>query len=399
MAFELHPAQKQIVRDRHRFRIVNCGRKFGKTTIAREELQGAGLAHEDAHALYLAPTFGEARDIMWEPLKKLTRPAWAEEPNETRLEIKLHAQDGGVAIIYLKGWEAIESIRGMEFDFIVSDEIRKYRNFWVGWNEVLRPTLTPRKGELLGLSTPNGFDHFFDLCMLHTTDADYRYFHFTSFDNPHLDVAELEAARKQLPEDQFAQEYLADFRKRSGLVYKEFNRELHVTDRVPSRVHRILGVDFGYTNPAAVLTIDIDAEGEYWVSEEWYRTGKTNIEIIEYAKAKKPNAVYPDPAEPDRIEEMRRHQLHVREVNADVGAGINKVRELFQTNKIHIHSSCVNLISELETYAYPEKKERRNLDEKPIKEDDHGVDALRYALFMHVPEESEEVITYKPRWG
>ena len=80
---------------------------------------------------------------------------------------------------------------------------------------------------------------------------------------------------------------------------------------------------------------------------------------------------------------MRRHSLTIREVSKDIPAGINKVRELFKANKIKIHQSCKNLISELESYRYPDKKEDRNLDERPIKEEDHCVDALRYALFMY----------------
>lgn len=400
MEFELHPSQKQIVLDRHRFRIVNCGRKFGKTTLSREELQGAGLSHDDARVLYIAPTYGEARDIMWEPLKRLTRPAWVSEPNETRQEISIRSQDGGKSLIYLKGWEAIESVRGMEFDFIVADEIRKYRSFWIGWNEVIRPTLTPRKGELLGLSTPNGFDHFYDLCMLYKTDPEYQYFHFTSYDNPHLDREELETAKRQLPEDQFAQEYLADFRKRSGLVYREFNREVHVVNVVPHyRVARILGIDFGYTNPSAVLTIDVDEEGYYWITEEWYKTGKTNIEIIEYAKSKQPNVVYADPAEPDRIEEMRRHNLNMRDVSKDISPGVDRVREFFKSGKIKVNASCVNLISELESYSYPDKKDDKNYEERPIKDMDHAVDALRYALFMYSPGVSNVAVTYKPKLG
>jgi len=396
MIQELHPAQKQIVKDRHRFRTVNAGRKFGKSSLGAQEIYGKALSKDGVQILYVAPTFGEARDIMWEPLKKLTRPAWSQEPNETRQEMRLVTQDDGSSVVFLKGWEAIESVRGMEFDFVLLDEVRKFKNFWVGWHEVIRPTLTPRKGEGLFFSTPNGYDHWYDLCMLYKADQDYKYFHFRTADNPYIPVEEIEKARQELTDDEFAQEYEADFRKQIGLVYKEFNREIHVTDLIPQyRKERILGVDFGYTNPTGVSVIDIDQNDTYWITEEWYRTGKVNIEIIEYCKSKQPNVVYPDPAEPDRIEEMKRHGLNCRDVSKDIAAGINKVRELFKANKIKIHRSCINLISELESYKYPEGKEKSNMKEDPVKEKDHLLDSIRYALYTHA---KVEVVTEARQW-
>lgn len=201
---------------------------------------------------------------------------------------------------------------------------------------------------------------------------------------PHIPREELDAARNQLTDDRFAQEYMADFRKVHGLVYKDFDRKCHVVSQGPKqKLQRILGIDFGFTNPTAVLTIDKDPEGTDWVTSEWYKPGKTNIEVIEYSKSLVSNAVYPDPAEPDRIEEMRRHGLNIREVSKDIEAGTTKVHELFKADKIKIHASCVNLIGELESYAYPDKKPGHNEPETPIKENDHACDALRYALFMN----------------
>ena len=387
----LTPSQSQIAKDLHRFRVINCGRRFGKTLLAIEEIKGKAIA-KPARIAYIATTYAQARDIAWDRLKKEFQQATI-EANESRLELKTHTLQGGESIITLRGWESIETLRGLAFDFIVIDEVASMRNFWVNWQEVIRPTLTDTKGEVLFLSTPKGYNHFYDLYELYKNDKDYKSFRFSSYDNPHLDKEELDKARQELPDDRFSQEYLADFRKTEGLVYKEFNREWHLTDIIPAfRMDRILGVDFGYTNPTAVLTIDVDNLGNFWIVEEWYRTGKTNIEIIEYCKSKQANAIYPDPAEPDRIEEMKRHGLNPREVSKDISAGINKVRELFKANKIKIHKSCVNLISELETYSFPDKKTERNPDEKPIKENDHACDSLRYSLFMYAGKQGSQIV-------
>jgi len=185
---------------------------------------------------------------------------------------------------------------------------------------------------------------------------------------------------------------LADFRKTQGLVYKEFDRERHIYSstkgdvnyKIFNTIDIIVPIDWGYTNPCAILRIEKDTDANYYVTREWYKTEKTTPEIIEMAKSFGGNKYYPDPAEPDRIEELKRAKLNVREVSKDIEAGLNAVRELFKNNRLFIHSSCVNLISEIETYSYPEKKADKNEPENPIKENDHALDALRYALYMQV---------------
>jgi len=388
----LTPAQTRIAADRHRFRVVNCGRRFGKTFLAALEIAGKSVSKSGTRVAYIAPTYQQARDIIWRELKAVLLPVLT-NTNESRLELTVKTQDGGEAYIWLRGWESVETLRGQRFDFVVIDEVAMMRNFWVNWLEVVRPTLTDSRGDALFLSTPKGYNHFFELYNLEQTDPDFKSFHFTTYDNPHIPPDEIDKAREQLGEDRFAQEHMADFRKVQGLVYKDFDRFRHVTDELPdTRVERIEGIDFGFTNPAAILTIDKDADSNYWVTAEWYKTQKTTPEIIEHARSEKPNAVYPDPAEPDRIEEMRRAGLNIREVSKDIEAGIAKVQELFRSDRIRIHSSCVNLISELESYSYPDKKPEHNEAETPIKENDHACDALRYALYMNAQEAPTHVV-------
>jgi hypothetical protein len=323
----LTPAQKEIVDDRHRFRVVNCGRRFGKTTLAALEIAGKAVSKNDTRVAYIAPTYQQARDILWRDLQRTLDPVTISR-NESRLELTLRTADGGEGLIFLRGWESIETLRGQRFDFLVPDEVVMYRNFWIYWQEVLRPTLTDTRGEALFLSTPRGYNHFYDL-ELEKSDRDFKSFRFTTYDNPHIPREEIEDAKRQMTDDRFAQEYLADFRKVHGLVYKDFDRARHVTTRLPKqRTERILGVDFGFTNPTAVLTIDKDSDATYFVTSEWYKPGKTNVEIVEYARSQNPNAVYPDPAEPDRIEEMRRGGLNTRDVSKDIEAGVTKLQEL-----------------------------------------------------------------------
>ena len=125
---QLTPKQKEIARDETRFRVVNAGRRFGKTILAVEEMIGVAVAANDRRVAYIAPTFQAARDIAWEALKKRCTPI-AVETNESQLKIVIKTQSGGTSIIQLKSWDAIETLRGQFFHFLVLDEVAIVRTF------------------------------------------------------------------------------------------------------------------------------------------------------------------------------------------------------------------------------------------------------------------------------
>ncbi len=377
-----------------------CGKSLiptHNTTLAIQEIYGK-LVAKSVRVCYVAPTFQQARDIAWAQLLKEVKPI-AISVNESRLEIHTRNLVNEASMCVLRGWEAIETLRGQQFDFVVIDEVAMMRDFWSGWQNVISPTLTDTKGEVLFISTPKGFNHFYELYNLHEKDKDFASFHYTSYDNPNVPPEEIDRQKLSLPEDAFAQEFLADFRKRTGLVYPEFNRATHVfnddTQR-PHTIRKLLGVDYGYTNPTALIMVERDSDDNFWVSWEWYRTGKTNSEVGEYVKTLDTNRVYPDPAEPDRIEEWRRMGINVQDVSKDVEKGIDTVRELLKSHRLHIHANCVNLLSEMETYHYDDKRPNRNEPEKPIKENDHGLDAMRYALFNAGKADRPKAYTFVP---
>lgn len=381
MVLKLTPAQSQIAKDKSRFRVVCAGRRFGKSTLASWEMFGKAVSKKNAKIVYIAPTYQQARDIVWNELIKVCQGS-LDKINEARLELTLNTADEGKSTIILRGWESIETLRGQSFDLIVIDEVAMMRNFWLNWQEVIRPTLTDRKGHVLFISTPKGFNHFYDLYNIQ--DIDYKAFHFTTYDNPHLPLEEIDKAKQELPEDRFSQEYMADFRRQTGLVFKEFNRDRHLYENLPTDMSEyIAGIDFGFTNPTAVIHIKRDRDENYYVCDEWYKTQRTDEQIGEYVKSCHFNRVYPDPESPSAIEVLNSKGISVVEVvkNKDsIQTGINKIRELFKRGKLRIHKSCVNLINELETYSYPEKRQGANEYENPIKENDHALDALRYAL-------------------
>lgn len=387
----LHPTQSQIAKDGHRFRVLRCGRRWGKTSLSAEEIKGK-VVSSPKRVAYIANNYQQARDIMWEMLKKELRGAIL-DTNEQRLEIKTKTLKGGESFIILRGWESVENLRGQAFDFLVLDEVASMRNFWVNWHEVLRPTLTDRKGEAMFTSTPKGFNHFYDLCNEELKDKDFKSFHFVSSDNPHLPKDELETARLTLPSERYAQEYEASFEKTQGLVYKEFRRDKHLYEVLPPRDSRydrpyekIGGIDFGFRNPAAVLGVYFDGERLY-VEDEWYKRERTDAQIAEYVALCKFNSAYPDPESAGGIEELRSRGVNIREViknKGSVEAGIQRIREMLLRGTLKVNKKCVNLIAEFEMYSHEDEKEG-NQPEKPIKANDHALDALRYVVSSLFP--------------
>lgn len=387
--------QETTIRDKSRFKVLNWGRRSGKTTEFAYEALGTSLSINDAHTTYYAQTFTDARDIAWNIFLEVFADAVLDK-NETRLEITLLNKFGGKSYVKLRGWESVYQSgkgRGTENDLILADEVAFCKEFLYYFDTVLMPTLLTTKGRAVFASTPDGFNDFHSLVQRAQSIPDWSYSHATSYDNPANAEEEIDRIKISISEDQFAQEYLADFRKKEGLVYKEFRREYHVyndeSDRQPRNViSTIAGIDFGFTNPTAVLTILKDFDGSYFVAREWYKRQKTDIQIAEYVSVHRFDKVYPDPESPSAIAELEKLDVNVQEVlkNKDsIKNGISKIRALFKQNKLFIHASCENLIKELESYSYPTKKDNRNEDENPVKENDHACDALRYALFMDEP--------------
>lgn len=374
-----------------------CGRKLGKTTLAAEEIIGCAIAKANRRVLYIAPTLGDARKLMWDRIIQKLAGAFVSS-NDNRHEIIVRTQDKGQSVIFMGSWEVADSYRGDEFDFIIFDEIQDYRQFWEKWREAMRPTLTPRKGAALFMGTPKGFNHVYDLFNIEGKDQTFKSFKFTSYDNPFIDKEEIESARNQMAPDQFAQEYLAEFKKAEGLVYKEFDRSRHIYHdggvAVPKFMYGakqrnieyeyIGGIDFGYQNPAAVLHIYYGKE-HYWVDDEFYKRNRTDRQVAEYAKSCEFQSVYADPESKGGVEELVQLGCNVRDVvkgKGSVERGIQKVRELLIAGRLHINAKCLNLILEFESYAYDEPSEGKNYNEKPVKMDDHALDALRYVCTM-----------------
>lgn len=222
LVFALHPAQQEIFVDSHRFKVVGAGRRFGKSYLARVELivhalqttNKHGYDLKDTAVYYIAPTFQQAKDIMWQSLKHMAHPVTKKiRENECIITLINDRQ------IHLKGSDRPDTLRGVGLSYVVMDEYAFMKE--EVWTAIVRPVLADVKGEALFIGTPNGKNHFYDLFLSAQIDIneDWGAWTFRSLDNPFIDSNEIIAASKDMPLEYVKQEFEANFASFGGTIF------------------------------------------------------------------------------------------------------------------------------------------------------------------------------------
>jgi phage FluMu gp28-like protein len=193
-----HENQQLILDSDARFRVVMCGRRFGKSELSQVEMISSAL--QGMSVAYITPTYNLARTFF----DKLTKVIPFEN-NKSELMIRF-PNDGSIQ--FFTG-ERLDNLRGRKFHLVVVDEASFIPNLEDGWKNSIRPTLTDYKGKALFLSTPKGKNYFYSLFMK-GGEPDWQSFKFTTYDNPYIDKHEVDDARNQLPQAVFEQEYMAN---------------------------------------------------------------------------------------------------------------------------------------------------------------------------------------------
>jgi phage terminase large subunit-like protein len=213
---ELLPWQQEVFGDGRRFKVIAAGRRTGKSRLAAWQLILYALKVKKGHVFYVAPTQGQARDIMWQTLLELAHPV-IKTSHINNLQITLI----NGATISLKGADRPETMRGVSLKFLVMDEYADMKP--EVWEQILRPALADQKGEAMFIGTPMGRNHFYELYKYAELSGDETYgaWHFTSYDNPLLDPEEINVAKKSMSSYAFRQEFLASFEAQGSEIFKE----------------------------------------------------------------------------------------------------------------------------------------------------------------------------------
>lgn len=295
-------------------RLYLCGRSLiatHNTFLMAEELRRAArLAVRENigtenEIWYGAPTFLQAKRVMWGRVKRAIPRSWiGGAPSETSCSIRLRSG----YVIRLVGLDASENLRGSGLWFFGGDEWADCRPS--AWREVIRPMLSTSRGHALFIGTPKGFDHFRDAYIMGQPGGDpsYRSFLFTTADGGQVPMEELQAAEKELDARVFRQEYGASFETYAGRVVYAFSRAENVRRSAydPNRPLHV-GMDFN-VNPMSATVWQEDGETTRQIDEIILPTSNTDEMADEIARrfgrdGFEPGrkmvdhiTVYPDPA-------------------------------------------------------------------------------------------------------
>nr|DAD82480.1 MAG TPA: large terminase [Siphoviridae sp. ct6ro14] len=213
--------------------------------------------------------------------------------------------------------------------------------------------------------------------------------HFLMDDNPGLDEETKERYRSMYSGVFYERYVLGRWVMSEGLIYDMFDPTANTyredIPSLPYACQRYIACDYGTTNPCVFLDIYDDGEHirvdrEYRWDSRKERRQKTDQEYADdflVFMGDVPATVLVDPSAASFIVALRQRGVYVREANNDVLDGIRKTGVLLNRREILIHERCSGLIDEMGTYLWDDKAAKRG-EEKPVKQNDHSADALRY---------------------
>jgi|TARA_B100001094_G_scaffold329087_1_gene391053 predicted phage terminase large subunit-like protein len=212
----LHDAQKEVHESPARWKILCAGRRFGKSRLGVQMCMEVAL--QGGRAWWVAPTFAISR-VGWRDIQA----AAASFPKEMGVNIKvgdMQVDFGNGGFIGVRSADNPQRLRGEGLDFLVMDEAAFVKE--ETWTEVLRPTLTERKGSALFISTPKGMDNwFYRLFERAKQGGDWERFQFPSTSNPLVEESEVLSAKDEIGSLVFAQEYMAQFISEGSQMFKQ----------------------------------------------------------------------------------------------------------------------------------------------------------------------------------
>ena len=401
---QLTKSQSVIFVSLARFVTVCAGRRFGKTFLAVISLIQAAIKAPNQNVWYVAPTYGAAKEICWTMLINSIPAEYIAKTNETALTVRLI----NGSYIALKGAEKPNNLRGRALDHCVLDEFADMRP--ETWYEVIRASLSDRQGTAMFIGTPKGRNHFYDIWAKAKDGADdWESFQYTTLDGGNVPVEEIEAARNDLDERTFKQEYCAEFVTYSGLIYYGFSRELSVLDCSDNGGTIHIGMDFNLDPMSAVMCI---RKGEkLYAFDEIVMYGSNTDEMVAEIKDRYPNReiiVYPDPASRQRktsaggrtdlsILQNGGFMVKAKKSHALVRDRINAMNSRLLSSsgdrQLYVSPKCKHTIKSLERQTYKEGTSIPNKDGF-----DHMNDAFGYLVEYLFPVRTEYDTPQPTRW-
>lgn len=356
MDWTINATRKEILKDKTRYKILSCGRRWGKSYFSILFLLSTPLKRNERRWIVF-PTYRQAKMVSWSILKDI----FAKKDvsiNETELSITF---DNG-AKIELKGADKPDSLRGVSTTMVVMDEY-SYMKENV-WGEIIQPTLAETKGNALFVGTPTGVqNHFYDLFVKgQSKGGDYKSWQFTTLEGGFISEDEVENAKKNLDKRTFEQEYLASFLTAANRAAYNFSRDIHcrVMDKSP---RMFWGIDFGVASYMTAILMCENTAGEVYVFDEIGLQNSNTFELAKLMQQKAPRLpVYPDPAGKARTSNSTKSDHMIlqesgftvisKKANPTQKDRLNALNKMLEDatgkHRLFINPKCKSLIRDLE---------------------------------------------------
>jgi hypothetical protein len=399
----LHPKQMEVYHSPHRFKVVVAGRRWGKSQLAKISL--IKFSRKKRRLIwYVAPSYRMARQIMWPELVEAIPRAWVRKYNETILTITL--VNG--SRIELKGADSPDSLRGVGVHYLVMDEVQDIDPD--AWKKVLRPTLASTGGHALFIGTPKAYNFLHELWTQgqKTSAKAWASWQFPTITSPFIPAEEIEAARSDMDEKSFKQEFEASFETMSGRVYYPFDRKVHCKELAFDPLLPIwIGQDFNI-DPMSSVVFQKQKNGELWAVDEICLMNSNTQELCDelerrYWRYLEQIIIYPDPAGAYRGHQRGESDLDIfrqrgfkkqkyRRKHPPVADRVNAVNRLLRaadgTIKLYVDPRCKKFIEALEQTLYVPGG--REVDKKAGVE--HAADAGGYCIEFEYPVRKIEIL-------
>lgn len=272
-----HAAQRSIVGRARRFNVVCAGRRTGKTKMGvrlliEPALQGYPVA-------WFAPSYKLLEEVWREVAQATAEITQASDKTAKRRELVT----GGVIEFWTLDGE--DAARGRKYKRVIVDEAAVARTLEEQWQQAIRPTLTDMMGDAWFLSTPKGQNFFYQLAQRASTDPTWMFAQFPTSANPYIEPSEIAAARAELPELVFRQEYLAEFVTQEGTLLRA---EWLKTALPPAGLRLSMGVDLAISQKegadySAAVLLGSDAQGNVYIGHA-ERVRATFNQVLEWIK-------------------------------------------------------------------------------------------------------------------
>jgi PBSX family phage terminase large subunit len=252
-----------------------------------------------------------------------------------------------------------------------------------------------KEARIFGTTNPDSPYHWLYTEYLQD-NPDVASWHFTLNDNPELNETEKAYLERQYRGLWYHRFIEGRWVQAEGAVYDFFEESLHVIDFPPGPAeYYICGVDYGTTNPCGFVLIGVNKsrypnmwiESEYYYDSKVHQRQKTDSEyaadLARFLQGRHVKGVYIDPSAASFKLELQRSGLHsLYDAENEVVDGIRFVSQFMNNGTIKICRSCPHIIKEFQSYVWDPRSLKVGVD-KPLKENDHALDALRYALYTH----------------